>query len=103
DLRHDLALDERADVPFALAEPARRAVLELGVDIALPQIRGLHDMHLGIDQPEAVSRHRLSSLMPRRYHEALVGALRAAAVPAAFAGETPAVSRKKRRRRAATA
>ena len=59
DLRHDLALDERADVPFALAEPARRAVAELAVDIALPQIRGLHDMHLGIDQPEAVSRHRV--------------------------------------------
>ena len=38
-----------------------RAVAEFGVDIALPQINGLHDMHLGVDQPEAVFRHCVSS------------------------------------------
>ena len=55
--RHDLALDHGADVPPALAEPSWRARLELGLDVALPQVDGLHDVHLGVDHLEPVLGH----------------------------------------------
>ena len=48
--RHDLALDQRADVPAPLVEPPRRPVGEFRVDIALPEIDRLHHVHLGVDQ-----------------------------------------------------
>ncbi len=60
-LRHDLALDQGTDVPAALVEPPRRARTELGIDVALPQISGLHHVHLGVDQLEAIPRHDVSS------------------------------------------
>src|SRR5438552_1381839 len=37
--------------------PARGARLELGIDVALPQVDGLHDVHLGVDHLEAILGH----------------------------------------------
>jgi hypothetical protein len=55
--RHDLALDDGANIPPALVEPPRRAHSELGIDVALPEIDGFHHVHLCVDQLESILRH----------------------------------------------
>ncbi len=41
---HHVAFDNRANVPAAFTEPAGSPVLELRVDVFLPQVHGLHNM-----------------------------------------------------------
>ena len=56
---HDFALDNCADVPPPFVESTGGARLELPIDVPLPEIDGLHHVHLGIDHPEPVLRHDL--------------------------------------------
>ena len=62
--RHDLAFHHRADVPTALVQPPGRAGLELGVDVAVPEVHGLHHVHLGVDHLETVLGHGSLSHRP---------------------------------------
>src|SRR5205823_3689509 len=66
DLRHHLALDQGADVPAALIEPAWRPRRKLGIDVALPQVDRLHHVHLGVDQPKTILGHLGFSRPPSR-------------------------------------
>jgi hypothetical protein len=64
--RHDFTLDHGADIPAALIEPPRRTRSKFRIDVALPQIDGLHHVHLGVDQPEAILGHGVPSADARR-------------------------------------
>src|SRR6266498_5015309 len=48
---------------IAADDAARRASLEFVVDISLPEIRGLHDMHVAVQDLETIFCHS-SSLLP---------------------------------------
>src|SRR5262249_35824677 len=54
---HDFAVDHGANVPAALAEPARRAGFELGAAVTLPEVDRLHAVHFGYHHLEVLLAH----------------------------------------------
>src|SRR5205823_11887806 len=44
--------------------PDRSLIPKLWIDVALPEVWRLHDMHIAVHDLEALLSHRLSSLMP---------------------------------------
>src|SRR5262249_30944047 len=69
--RHHATLDLDPEIEHPLREPARRAMLERRIDVALPQVGRLDDVDVAVQHAEPVLGHggvapqRDSTLSPR--------------------------------------
>ncbi len=57
---------DRAEIADVVRGPsARRLIAKLGIDVALPEIGRLHDMHVAVENFESVFRHESPPLICR--------------------------------------